>query len=232
MISFHIIVTILGAFILTFSLIFTFKEFWLNKIYKSFFLRYFFLIPLFAAFLTYFQLFTIYSKNILQLKISSLFAEQISILLNFISWSIFFVLYFKSKKFKRSFRISVALSFIGLFFSYILFEKSNVHLIVHSIYCTIFCMYCLLYFYHLFYGKPILDLKSEPVFWISMGLLFSSAISIPIYLASNFMTENNMKDAIRIMFPFTNILIIFMHCMFIKAAISSRNNMKASISST
>ena len=228
---FHIIVILTGVIVLTISTIFSYKKFFLRKDEQPFHIRYFFIIPFLAALISYMQLYSISQRVFFQVRFSTLQYEQIYIVLNYMVWTLFFITYFYSNKFKKSLVLCILIGSLGVLIGFVKFDILSFHVTVHGVFCTIFCIFSLMYFYNLFYKDPLLELKSEPMFWICMGLLFSSAVTIPIYIASKFMIENDMEDEIRILFPFTNILIILMHCMFIKAALCSTHIRRPSLSS-
>ena len=77
-------------------------------------------------------------------------------------------------------------------------------------------LFCLIYIYSIFKSSPKLILKNDAAFWIVMGLLFYSSVTIPIFLGYYYLAINRYVDILSIFFPLTNISIIIMHLLFIK----------------
>jgi len=58
--------------------------------------------------------------------------------------------------------------------------------IVYTVEGVILLILCLAYFFELFKKLPIVNLKNDPVFWISIGLLFFMACTLPYSLLENY----------------------------------------------
>ncbi len=58
--------------------------------------------------------------------------------------------------------------------------------IVYTVEGIILLLLCSFYFFELFKKLPIGDLKNEPVFWVSTGLLFFMACTLPYSLLENY----------------------------------------------
>lgn len=59
--------------------------------------------------------------------------------------------------------------------------------IVYTVEGIILLILCLFYFYELFKKLAVVNLKNEPVFWVSTGLLFFVACTLPYSLLENYM---------------------------------------------
>jgi len=62
--------------------------------------------------------------------------------------------------------------------------------IVYTVEGIILLMICCYYFIDLFRKMPFVDLKNEPVFWISSGLLFFMACTLPYSLLENYIASS------------------------------------------
>ena len=82
---------------------------------------------------------------------------------------------------------------------------------VYTVEAIILLVICLFYFIELFKKPPNLNLKNEPVFWISTGALFFFACTLPYSLLENFISRNNEG----IYDPFYSIFYIFYILLFL-----------------
>ena len=78
-------------------------------------------------------------------------------------------------------------------------------------------IFCIFYFNKLFKDSPKLNLKNEPSFWIITGVFFCSSITLPQYAINDYLRNNVNKIISNNIFASTNIAIIIMHILFIKA---------------
>lgn len=92
---------------------------------------------------------------------------------------------------------------------------------VHAFSNLVKLILCLLYFNELFKTNLRLDLKSDPAFWIVTGLFFYCAVSFPVYAIHDHLKEKLGNALAGNIFATTNIAIIIMHLLFIKACICS-----------
>jgi hypothetical protein len=80
------------------------------------------------------------------------------------------------------------------------------------------CLFCIIYFFLVFKNFPRLNLKNLPSFWIVSGLLFSAAVSTPIFLSIGYLRYNVKSPDIAFgVLAVADISIIIMHLFFIKA---------------
>lgn len=88
--------------------------------------------------------------------------------------------------------------FFLIFFIYKLLEDKDFYhhisedtqSIVYTVEGIILLLICIFYFFELFSRTPHLDLKNEPVFWVSTGLLFFLACTLPYSLLENYIDKN------------------------------------------
>jgi hypothetical protein len=78
------------------------------------------------------------------------------------------------------------------------------------------CAFCSMYFFSIFSGIPILNLKKEPRFWIISGLLFCATVSTPFFLSIGYFRHNSGLYTTGSVLAIANISIIIMHLFFIK----------------
>jgi hypothetical protein len=213
--NFHTIVAIIGTFVIGISAT---AAFIIRKNKKiPFYLRYFYLYPLYAF---------LVSINTLALNFCSVYStrhgakvEKLIVVVDFLFWGLFFINLFKDHS-SKSTKYIVYISFVGsLIFIQVVnsFSKSAYQGLGYANLGK--CFLCIVYFYSLFKSPPSLSLKHEPAFWILTGLLFYSTLSIPVYLSINLFYANHYMHLISILFPLTNITIIIMHLLFLKGYI-------------
>jgi len=108
--------------------------------------------------------------------------------------------------------------FFCLFFIYMFFmDKGFYHNLsqviqseVYTIEAIILLMICLFYFIEMFKKLPYLNLKNEPVFWISTGLLFFLACTLPYSLL-----EGHLRRTFQRSYPLYSIFYIFYIILFL-----------------
>ena len=176
-------------------------------------LRRFYLYPLLAFYLstvTFTDEFIItFSKSTITI------AQYIYIFLEPIFWGTFFMILFRNKK-----RIALIRTIFIITLSLITFLairsnfNSHNHQIV-SISNLSFTFYCGIYFFDLFRGEPIKLIKSDPTFYIVVGLFFYSALSLPFFSLSDYFKRSN-SFLYPMIICFLNLTIIIMHLFFIK----------------
>lgn len=66
----------------------------------------------------------------------------------------------------------------------------NTKSIVYTLEAIILLFLCSYYFYELFKKLPVLNLKNEPVFWVSTGLMFFMACTLPYSFLENYIRKN------------------------------------------
>jgi hypothetical protein len=85
------------------------------------------------------------------------------------------------------------LFFIIMFFkeeSYFLLITERTESIVYTVEAVLLLVICSFYFFELYKKKPYLNLKNEPSFWISTGLLFFLACTLPYSLLENYIAKH------------------------------------------
>jgi len=82
---------------------------------------------------------------------------------------------------------------------------------VYTVEGVIILLICLSYFIQLFKKPPILNLKNEPVFWISTGALFFFAGTLPYSVLENYLIRNYRE----LYFPSYAIFYIFYALLFL-----------------
>lgn len=89
-------------------------------------------------------------------------------------------------------------------------------------------LFCLFYCIELFKSEPVLNLKNESAFWIVSGLFFYTCVSLPFYTVYEYLNLNLPRLISRNLFSSTNISIILMHLLFIKAYLCQIHRLKVS----
>lgn len=188
-----------------------------------FYLKNFYLFPFLALLVSantilggYFHLFSHRLIHIIQ---------NLLFILEFLFWYLFFLALIK--------RNSKSLHFVFMLFLVITillrlitgFHNLRFEILAVTNFGNIF--FCLIYYNELFKSIPKLNLNSEPSFWIVTGLFFYNCISLPIYTIESFLTTNLPRLITRNIFATTNIAIILMHILFIKAYLCQIRQHKA-----
>ena len=110
------------------------------------------------------------------------------------------------------------------FFVYMLikdekFYKTISEITQNLVYTTegiILLLICLSYFIELFKRPPHLNLKNDPVFWVSTGLLFFLSCTLPFSILETQIRKNH-SDLIYWMYPIFYIFYILLFLMIIRA---------------
>ncbi len=109
--------------------------------------------------------------------------------------------------------------FVSLFITDKEFYKSISEKTQNVTYTTegvILLLLCLSYFIELFKKPPILKLKNEPAFWVSTGLLFFLACTLPFSLLENYIREQH-SNLLFWTYPIFYIFYILLFLMIIRA---------------
>lgn len=190
------------------------------------YLKQFYLYPLLSLL---FSINTIASTYLHLYSFSLQFAMQnIMEIIDFAFWGIFFLHLMKKTDSLKYIRV------IFLFFLLIIVAwlfRNNFYKPMFQIFTlgnfgrSIFCIF---YFNNLFKDTPKLNLKNEPLFWIITGLFFCSSITLPQYAINDYLHNHINRIISKNIFSSTNIAIIIMHILFIKAYLCTVRQKKLS----
>ena len=223
--AFYILVLILGYAIIALSLFYSFKEFNVSAKGKPFHLKVLFIVPLSSFLLTNYAVYFTVSYYLKNLDGHNYYVEPVLMLINFFIWSLFFLLYFKSKhEHLIFFKICLFLFLGGLSFVFFYFQTNYEYLTIIAIQNVIICIYCMCYISEQILYNPELNFKHQPESWIIGGVFLYSAVSTPFFVSFGFVKYAEMHVIYEIILPITNLLIIFMHCMIIKSTFVARRN--------
>ncbi len=141
----------------------------------------------------------------------------------FIFDSIFWCFFFLSLlKFNVSRNKTIMFSFIVMIvLARIYTGVSSSNFQVHAFSNLFKLAFCLLYYIELFKTNLKLNLKKDPAFWIVTGLFFYCAISFPVYAIHDHLRVKLGNILAGNIFSTTNIAIIIMHLLFVKACLCS-----------
>lgn len=112
---------------------------------------------------------------------------------------IFSDIYLQLTKKPLSKKLVVVLNVIfGIFFTYMMFNdhrfsygiSDSTQSKVYTVEGAILLIVCLFYFLELFKEPSNLNLKNEPVFWITTGLLFFMSCTLPYSILENYIHRN------------------------------------------
>lgn len=176
-------------------------------------LRYFFLLPMVGLLLSLNSFIFLFFKT--NYEVTGLFIEKVLTALDFTFWFFFFFLMSHRQSTRSGLRI-IFLYFLTLSVFIYINQQERWTFVGMGIANFVVCLNCLNYFYLLFKSPPTLVLKKEPAFWITVGLFFYTATTIPIYLTTTYLHLNMSKIKLGL-FLLTNLAIIVMHFFFIKA---------------
>ena len=178
------------------------------------YLKNFYLYPLLALLLS---IFTILNNFTFQtLKVTKTAIENLYIILELFFWSYFFLNLFNTKRIKTLVRILFLLSF---FLTIYLISNSALKSYNHkilSINNLLYVFYCCIYFFNLFKNTPTKKLKSDPVFFIILGIFFYAVFSLPLLSISDYFKNSNHQSLSAAIVCTINLTIIIMHLFFIK----------------
>ena len=83
--------------------------------------------------------------------------------------------------------------------------------VVYTVEGVILLILCSIYFFELFKNLPVVNLKNEPVFWVSVGLLFFMACTLPYSLMENYIEKYDSD----LSFTLYSLFYIFYTILFI-----------------
>jgi hypothetical protein len=214
----NFIVVITGSVVIFISL---FCALLVSKYYCSRnYMRHFYLFPLLGLFM---------SLNTFSYKIFHFYSFEIGYKIQFylfvgelIFWSVFFsMILSKNEDRIKVLSLGTLTVLICLIFTkFINTNRPNFHILsIVNISKTILSIF---YFYRLFKDPPTNDIRQEPSFWIISGLLFFSALSIPIYTWNDYILSHFDRLISSDIFAISNIMIILMHFLFLKAYLCTK----------
>jgi hypothetical protein len=211
--NFHKIVIITGTVVIFLSFIISFQI--RKQSSTPEYLRRFYLYPLLTLLLSLntlaFDVFETGSKEV-QVTI-----EKVIFTLDFIFFAYFFKLVLTDSPLKKlAHQVFICVMLFTIPIILITIQQTLFHYFFRSFHNIGKFLFCLIYIYSIFRSSPRLILKEDAAFWIVMGLLFYSSITVPIFLGYYYLAINKYVDILSILFPLTNISIIIMHLLFIK----------------
>lgn len=89
---------------------------------------------------------------------------------------------------------------------------------VYTVEAVILLLLCSFYYFELFRKKPSVNLKNEPAFWISTGLLFFMACTLPFSFLDNYIAYY-YPHLHRVLYPIFDVFYILLFAMLIKACL-------------
>ena len=150
------------------------------------------------------------------------YIDYLFTLVEMVIFSHFYYQLIKSRLVKRIILFANGL-FIGFFvymaitdqgrYSYISEEKQTV---VYTIESLILLFPCICYVIELFKKQPTSTLKNQPEFWVSTGVLFFMACTLPYSLLENYITKN-FDDVILASYSIFHVFYILLFLMIIRA---------------
>ncbi len=82
-------------------------------------------------------------------------------------------------------------------------------------------IFCIIYYYRLFNDLPILNLRTEPSFWIITGIFFCMTLHIPMYATFNYLNNKVTSPSYIVLKSVAAFCFAIMHLFFIKAYLCS-----------
>ena len=212
MFTLHDIVICLGTFTILVSFV---MAVYVRKRTGLKYLQIFYFCPLIALLISintlpYFY-FDLFSSRVL------FFLQNLLFLLDLLFWNIFFVFILKDKKEKIILKVAVFLLFLFLAILYYYENFFRPLFLIFSVSNLWKSFMCIVYYNSLFNSKPNLLIRKEPLFWIITGLFFFSNITLPQYSLHDYLKKQLPLELSNNLFSSTNISIIIMHLLFIKA---------------
>lgn len=211
--NFHKIVILIGTVVILFSFLIALQ---IRKSKKTpNYLQQFYLYPLLILFLSINTL----TIDFFEIGFRSMQAtvEEIIMIIEFIFFAYFFRVVlniFPQKKWIDY--VFILFMFLTLPCVVLTLRQPLFHYYFRAFHNIGILLFCLIYIYSIFNNSPELFLKNNAAFWIVMGLLFYSSVTIPIFLGYYYLATNKHVSVLSILFPLTNISIIIMHLLFIK----------------
>jgi hypothetical protein len=87
---------------------------------------------------------------------------------------------------------------------------------VYTIEAVVLLIICLIYFFQLFRDLPFSNLRDEPVFWVSAGVLFFTAGTLPYSLLENYIVTNYFSFSFSL-YSIFYVFYVLLFSMIIKA---------------
>jgi len=178
------------------------------------YLKNFYLYPLLALLLS---IFTVVNNFILVApKVSKSLVENIYIILELFFWGYFFLNLFNTKRIAV---LTKTIFLLSIFLTIYLISSSDLKSYNHkilSINNLTYVFYCCIYFFNLFKNIPTKKLKSDPTFFIILGIFFYSVFSLPLLSISDYFKNSNHQSLSTSIVCIINLTIILMHLFFIK----------------
>jgi len=206
----HDIIICLGSFVILLSFI---MAVYVSFITKKKYLFHFYFCPLLGLLISVNSIQISYLKH-LNPNISFLL-QNLLLSFELIFWNFFFLSMFEKKPsyFRKNF-LFFLLPFVILYYKDIF---SRPIFLMYSIFNLWKCFFCLIHFYSLFKRKSVIPIQNDSSFWIITGLFFYSAFTLPEYSLHDYLRNNLNSILMSNLFASTNIAILIMHILFIKA---------------
>lgn len=219
MLTFFDIVIWLGTIVIFISLVISF---YLHYESKGNIFLFFFILPLLSFLISIntilYKYFNCYSLS------EQYFIQKILFILQFVFWSLFFLSILTNYKLilKIFFALFLTAIILTMFYNNIYAPKFYSYAII-NLGITFFCI---IYLNNLFKIRPDLNLIKTSSFWIVSGAFFYSSITFPFYFSHSFIQHLFSKNAASNIFSSSNISIIIMHIIFIKAYLCQNRQRK------
>ena len=88
---------------------------------------------------------------------------------------------------------------------------------VYTVESLILLSLCSYYFIELFKRTPVISLKNEPVFWVSIGLFFFMSCTLPYSLLENTIRKNYPDSFLATMYSIFHVFYALLFLMIIRA---------------
>ena len=163
---------------------------------------------------------TIINNNkvwISSIKISILI-EQSIILCQSLMFGLFFIDVFKNSKHKIKIKLFLYFSILIQTFLLIIVLSTNTEIKPSISSNLVLIIFCFFYLRELMFIKPTLILAKSSIFWIVIGIFFSSCISFPINSLIPFIVkEHEYRNLRSYIFSISNMSVIVMYLLIIKS---------------
>jgi hypothetical protein len=82
--------------------------------------------------------------------------------------------------------------------------------------CVIIMIPCLVYFRELFTAKEVINLFTEPSFWLVTGIFFYLATVFPLFIAEPYLKEAGFLQVRKSLYSINNFAVGITYLLFIK----------------
>lgn len=214
MFTLHDIVICLGSFTILISFV---MAVYVRKKTDYKYLQLFYFEPLIGLLISV-NAFVHLHFSIYNFKLTFLF-QDILLIGDILFWTYFFFNQAKKNRLKRFIKIIFLIIGVMIITSFYLKGNYTPNFFFYSISNLWKSTLCLLYYNSIFSANPNLHLKKDPTFWIVTGIFFYSSLTLPHYSLHFYLKEHLSVELMNNVFAFTNISIVVMHIIFMKAYI-------------